>query len=108
MVRDCFEREVASDSTVESWYAVAQCTDMVIPPSQEWVDNDGIPTQVGSFPFDDNPAQQLVECIVGSRPESADADGGTESRDAGRALLSRDAYLFQAEHCAEECFPNWR
>lgn len=100
IAQECFENELATSSSVDSWYIVAACADDVLS------DPVSIDAGVGLFPFNDDPGTELVECIVGSRPASADEDGG--GADAGRPLFPRNRFGFQEEHCAEECFPGWR
>lgn len=100
LARECFEQEVATSSSVEFWYIVAECSDDLLRGAVS------IDAGVGFFPFAGDPGTELVECLVGSRPASADDDGGVA--ETARALFPRDQFGFQEEHCAEECFPGWR
>jgi hypothetical protein len=99
-IRACFTREVGDAGALSSWDVAVACTNEYLPPLDEWVDVRGERIQVGEFPWDDNPLQELVECAIGSlSPETEGDDAGVP---LSLPLNPRSA------SCAYECFAGWR
>jgi len=95
-IQECFERRRSDAATVESWYLVAECVDEYRATNPD--------ATSAPFPFGEDIVGDALECMIGSRPPSADDDaGGPDERD----LFPKDGFGFQVEHCAEECFPGW-